>query len=102
MKQYLLSVHHEGELATPEPEVMQQMLADVEAFNEHLLRASCSRRPPRSATGDRQAAPGPPGSSAKPSSFQPSTPPFMRFTGRPRRASRTAALSAPLQCGPAQ
>ena len=36
MKEYLLSVHHEGEYPTPEPEVMQPMFADVERFNEHL------------------------------------------------------------------
>ena len=38
----------------------------------------------------------------KPSSSQPVMPPIISFTLRPRRDSRTAALSAPLQCGPAQ
>ena len=38
----------------------------------------------------------------KPSSSQPVIPPIMIFTGRPSRASRTAARCAPLQCGPAQ
>ena len=40
--------------------------------------------------------------SSKPSSFQPVKPPIIFLTGRPSRASATAALSAPLQCGPAQ
>jgi nitrilase len=40
--------------------------------------------------------------SVKPSSFQPSTPPIIFLTGRPIRASRAAARSAPLHCGPAQ
>lgn len=39
MKQYLLSVHHEGDFPTPEPEVMQQMFAQVEAFNESLRQS---------------------------------------------------------------
>ena len=39
MKQYLLSVHHEGDFPTPAPEVMEQMFAQVEEFNEQL-RAS--------------------------------------------------------------
>ncbi len=36
MKQYLLSVHHEGDFPTPEPEVMQQMFEGVEKFNQEL------------------------------------------------------------------
>ena len=36
MKQYLLSVHHDGDFPTPEPEVMQQMFKAVEAFNQEL------------------------------------------------------------------
>jgi len=36
MKQYLLSVHHEGDFPMPEPEVMQQMFEGVERFNQHL------------------------------------------------------------------
>lgn len=36
MKQYLLSVHHVDGYPTPSPEVMQQMFAQVEDFNEHL------------------------------------------------------------------
>ena len=36
MKQYLLSVHHDGDFPQPEPEVMQQMLAAVEEFNAEL------------------------------------------------------------------
>ena len=36
MKQYLLSVMHEGDYPTPEPEVMQQMFARVETFNQSL------------------------------------------------------------------
>lgn len=43
-----------------------------------------------------------PSTSAKPSSFQPVIPPIISFTGRPRRARRAAARSAPLQCGPPQ
>ncbi len=40
--------------------------------------------------------------SSNPSSIQPVMPPIIFLTGRPSRARRTAALSAPLQCGPAQ
>ena len=36
MKQYLLSVHHEGDFPTPEPEDMQRMFAQVDAFNASL------------------------------------------------------------------
>ncbi len=36
MKQYLLSVHHDGDFPTPEPEVMQQMFKAVEEFNNEL------------------------------------------------------------------
>ena len=36
MKQYLLSVHHEGDFPTPEPEDMQRMFAQVDAFNQKL------------------------------------------------------------------
>jgi hypothetical protein len=36
MKEDLLSVHHDGDFPTPEPEVMQQMFAAVEACNEEL------------------------------------------------------------------
>lgn len=36
MKQYLLSVHHEGDFPTPEPEDMQRMFAQVDAFNTSL------------------------------------------------------------------
>ena len=36
MKQYLLSVHHDGDFPTPEPEVMQRMFAQVDAFNQKL------------------------------------------------------------------
>ena len=43
-----------------------------------------------------------PATSANPSSSHPVTPPIIFFTGRPRCARRSAALSAPLQWGPAQ
>src|SRR5258708_16860092 len=43
-----------------------------------------------------------PSTSVKPSSSQPVTPPIIFFTGRPSDASLSAALSAPLQWGPAQ
>ena len=36
MKQYLLSVHHDGDFPQPEPEVLQQMFAAVEEFNTEL------------------------------------------------------------------
>ena len=39
---------------------------------------------------------------SNPSSSHPVTPPIIFLTGRCRRANLTAALSAPLQCGPAQ
>lgn len=62
---------------------------------------------PRGPGGQCLPAAGAPGAPqpvarSKPSSFQPSTPPIIFFTGRPSRARRMAALSAPLQCGPAQ
>jgi hypothetical protein len=43
-----------------------------------------------------------PASSSNPSSFQPVIPPIIFLTGRCRRATRTAARSAPLQWGPEQ
>ena len=36
MKQYLLSVMHSGDYPTPAPEVMEQMFAQVDAFNREL------------------------------------------------------------------
>lgn len=42
------------------------------------------------------------GTSRKPSSIQPLTPPTISFTGRPRRARAMAPRTEPLQCGPAQ
>lgn len=36
MKQYLLSVHHDGDFPTPEPEVMQAMFQAVDVFNQEL------------------------------------------------------------------
>jgi hypothetical protein len=36
MKQYLLSVQHDGDFPTPEPEVMEQMFTAVDAFNQEL------------------------------------------------------------------
>ena len=36
MKQYLLSVMHEGDYPTPEPEVMEQMFKQVGEFNERI------------------------------------------------------------------
>jgi hypothetical protein len=39
MKQYLLSVHHVGDFPVPEPEVMQRMFAQVDAFNEELRQS---------------------------------------------------------------
>lgn len=36
MTEYMLSVHHVGDYPTPAPEVMEQMFAQVEAFNEEL------------------------------------------------------------------
>jgi hypothetical protein len=39
MTQYLLSVWHEGEYPTPDPEAMKEMFAQVDAFNDEL-RAS--------------------------------------------------------------
>jgi hypothetical protein len=37
MPQYLLSVWHDGDYPTPDPTVMQTMIADVGAFNEALM-----------------------------------------------------------------
>jgi hypothetical protein len=39
MKQYMLSVHHTGDYPTPEPEVLEQMYGQVEAFNEQLRQS---------------------------------------------------------------
>jgi hypothetical protein len=39
MTQYLISVWHEGDYPTPDPETMQKMFAQVGAFNDEL-RAS--------------------------------------------------------------
>ena len=39
MTQYLLSVWHDGDYPTPEPEVMQQMFAQVDAFNAEVQAA---------------------------------------------------------------
>ncbi len=39
MKQYLLSVHHAGDFPMPAPEVMQEMFAQVEEFNEQLRQS---------------------------------------------------------------
>ena len=36
MKEYMLSVHHEGDYPTPAPEVMERMFAQVDAFNTSL------------------------------------------------------------------
>ena len=36
MKQYLLSVHHDGDFPTPDPDDMQRMFAQVDAFNTQL------------------------------------------------------------------
>ena len=36
MKQYLLSVMHEGDYPTPEPAVMEQMHKQVMAFNDRI------------------------------------------------------------------
>ena len=39
MTQFLLSVWHDGEYRTPEPEAMEQMFAQVDAFNAELQAA---------------------------------------------------------------
>lgn len=39
MTDYLLSVWHDGPLVMPEPEVMNRMFAQVEAFNAELREA---------------------------------------------------------------
>lgn len=54
------------------------------------------RRYPASEPGASPLATG------KPSAAHPAMPPGMVFTRRPSRAKRSAARSAPLQCGPAQ
>ena len=36
MKQYLLSVIHDGDYPTPEPEVMERMFAQVDRFNTSI------------------------------------------------------------------
>jgi hypothetical protein len=36
MTQYLLSVWHDGDYPTPEPEVMERMFAQVDAFNAEV------------------------------------------------------------------
>jgi hypothetical protein len=39
MTQYLLSVWHDGDFPTPEPEVMEKMFAQVDAFNAEVQAA---------------------------------------------------------------
>lgn len=39
MSQFLLSVWHDGEYPTPAPDVMEQMFAQVGAFNDDLIAA---------------------------------------------------------------
>jgi hypothetical protein len=39
MSQFLLSVWHDGEYPTPAPEVLEQMFAQVGAFNDDLAAA---------------------------------------------------------------
>jgi hypothetical protein len=39
MTQYMLSVWHDGDYPTPEPEVMEKMFAQVEAFNAEVQAA---------------------------------------------------------------
>ena len=39
MTQYMLSVWHDGDYPTPEPEVMEQMFAQVDAFNAEVQGA---------------------------------------------------------------
>ena len=39
MKEYLLSVHHTGDFPTPEPDEMQRMFAQVDAFNQELQQS---------------------------------------------------------------
>ena len=59
MKQFILSVHYvEGE-APPEPEVMQQMFKDVDAYNQELQDAGawvfgCGLEAPNIATVVRE------------------------------------------------
>lgn len=70
MTQYLLSVWHDGEYPTPEPEIMDQMFAQVGAFNDDLqasgawvfgggLQPNSSATVVRSAGGDVSMTDGP-------------------------------------------
>jgi hypothetical protein len=56
MTQYLLSVWHDGDFELPDPVVMKETIAQVDAFNSELQTAGAwvfaggltPRRPPRS------------------------------------------------------
>ena len=55
MTQYLLSVWHEGDVELPDPETMQQIFAQVDAFNAEMQASGAwvfagGLHPPSSAT----------------------------------------------------
>ena len=59
MKQFLLSVHMVEGQAPPEPEVMQQMFKDVEAYNQELQSSgawvfACGLEAPNTSTVVRE------------------------------------------------
>lgn len=63
-------------------------------------KRECARKDP---TGTLQTGPvSEPRAKVNPSSAQPVMPPIITFTLRPNLPRRNAALSVPLQCGPAQ
>jgi peptidoglycan/LPS O-acetylase OafA/YrhL len=73
-----------------------RLIPGVKAAGLAATASSAGRRLPHPGMAAAAAVTG------KPSSAQPVMPPSINFTGRPSRARRSAARSAPLQCGPAQ
>jgi hypothetical protein len=80
--------------------VPQKYRAEPHSEKRLYLLATDARKDP---TGTFQTGPlSEPCAKVNPSSAQPVMPPIISFTLRPNLPRRNAALSAPLQCGPAQ
>lgn len=92
----LLGLLAAGRLAFLAPR-QKQAVADALGRKRSCLGQAAASRPISAALDGAS-----PVGSAEPSSIQPVTPPIISFTQRPTRASRTAALFAPLRCSPAQ
>ncbi len=88
---------HDRALLVGDADVAHGRLVEDRIDDVTIVRAALREALERGAIGHAGAV-----ISSKPSSSHPVTPPIIFFTGRPSRASASAALSAPLQCGPAQ